>query len=139
MARIMKCSVVVWPRLLAAVWSVVAVGIAAAESAEDGSVAKAGPLADENFFPLAVWLQNPANAAKYRAAGINVYVALSRRAGDKQFAELAKQGIFVVCGQNEATLARKDNPTIIAWMHGDEPDNAQRIRGEKGYGPPILP
>jgi hypothetical protein len=100
---------------------------------------KSGPLADEKFFPLAVWLQNPANASKYAAAGINVYVALSRRAGDEQFAELKRSGIYVVCGQNERTLARKDDPTIIAWMHGDEPDNAQRIPGEKGYGPPILP
>jgi hypothetical protein len=47
--------------------------------------------------------------------------------------------MHVICWQNTAGLAHKDDPTIIAWMHGDEPDNAQRIRGEKGYGPPILP
>jgi hypothetical protein len=45
----------------------------------------------------------------------------------------------VICSQNANGLAHKDDATIIAWMHGDEPDNAQRIRGEKGYGPPILP
>ncbi len=28
------------------------------------------------IFPIAVWLQDPANAAKYKSAGINVYVGL---------------------------------------------------------------
>ena len=32
-----------------------------------------------------------------------------------------------------------DDPTIIGWMHGDEPDNAQSLGKGKGYGPPILP
>jgi len=45
----------------------------------------------------------------------------------------------VICGQNAVGLAHKDDPTIIGWMHGDEPDNAQAIRGQKGYGPPIEP
>jgi hypothetical protein len=35
-------------------------------------------LSDPNFFPLAVWLQSPNNAAKYKAAGINTYVGLWR-------------------------------------------------------------
>jgi hypothetical protein len=125
-----------WTTLLLASLLSVGANHHIAQSSEP--LAKSGPLADEKFFPLAVWLQNPANAAKYSAAGINVYVALSRRAGDEQFAELKRNGIYVVCSQNERTLARKD-PTIIAWMHGDEPDNAQRIPGEKGWGPPILP
>ena len=36
-------------------------------------------------------------------------------------------------------LAHLDDPTIVAWMHGDEPDNAQSLGKGKGYGPPILP
>jgi len=32
-----------------------------------------------------------------------------------------------------------DDPTIVAWMHGDEPDNAQARPGGEGYGPPIAP
>jgi hypothetical protein len=97
------------------------------------------PLSDANFFPLAVWLQNPNNAAKYKAAGINTYVALWRGPTDEQLATLKSHGLYAICSQNTAGLAHKDDPTIIAWMHNDEPDNAQRIRGEKGYGPPILP
>ena len=46
--------------------------------------------------------------------------------------------MYVICSQNAAGLAHKDDPTIIAWMHGDEPDNAQEKKGG-GYGPPILP
>ena len=32
-----------------------------------------------------------------------------------------------------------DDPAIIGWMHGDEPDNAQSLGQGKGYGPPIPP
>ena len=31
-----------------------------------------GQPADEAFFPIAVWLQDPRNAARYQAAGINL-------------------------------------------------------------------
>jgi hypothetical protein len=31
---------------------------------------------DPNFFPIAVWLQNPSNAADYKANGINMYVGM---------------------------------------------------------------
>jgi hypothetical protein len=98
-----------------------------------------GPLGDPNFFPLAVWLQNPSNAARYKAAGINTYVGLWRGPTDEQLAKLKEQGLYVVCSQRGAGLAHKDDPTIIAWMHNDEPDNAQRVRGQKGWGPPVLP
>jgi hypothetical protein len=102
-------------------------------------VSKNGVLNDPNFFPLAVWLQNPTNAARYKAAGINLYVALWRGPTDQQLALLKEHGMHVICSQNAAGLAHRDDPTIVAWMHGDEPDNAQRIRGQKGYGPPLLP
>ena len=35
-----------------------------------------GPPSDPAFFPLAVWLQAPANADRYRKAGFNTYVWL---------------------------------------------------------------
>jgi hypothetical protein len=95
--------------------------------------------ADADFFPLAVWLQNPANAAKYKAAGINLYVGLYRGPTEQQLAELKKHGMRVICSQNKAGLQFKDDPTIVGWMHRDEPDNAQSLGKGKGYGPPILP
>jgi len=97
-----------------------------------------GPPTDPNFFPIAVWLQAPGNAAKYRDAGINTYVALWRGPTAEQLDALKAAGMKVVCHQNELGLQRKDDPTIIGWMHGDEPDNAQSKPGG-GYGPPILP
>jgi hypothetical protein len=100
---------------------------------------KNGPPTDENYFPIAVWLQSPANAARYKAAGINLYVGLWRGPTSNQLAELQKAGLSVICSQNRAGLENKDNPVIVGWMHGDEPDNAQSLTQGKGYGPPILP
>jgi hypothetical protein len=100
---------------------------------------KNGPPRDANFFPIAVWLQDPRNAERFKAAGINTYVGLWRGPTTNQLAELAKAGMRVICSQNSTALQNKDNPIIIAWMHGDEPDNAQSLGKGKGYGPPILP
>jgi hypothetical protein len=98
-----------------------------------------GPPADAGYFPIAVWLQNPRNAARYKAAGINVYAAVWRGPTTNQLAELETAGMSLICSQNRVALANRDNPVIIGWMHGDEPDNAQSLSDGKGYGPPILP
>jgi hypothetical protein len=98
-----------------------------------------GTLADPNFFPIAVWVQSPSNAAKYRKAGINLYVGLWRGPTAAQLAELKKHDMCVICAQNRIGLQHKDDPTIVGWMHGDEPDNAQSLGKGKGYGPPITP
>jgi len=95
-----------------------------------------GPPTDSRFFPIAVWLQDVRNAPKYKEAGINTYVALWRGPTQEQFDALKGLGMKLVCHQNEFGLAHKDDATIIAWMHGDEPDNAQPKKGG-GYGPPI--
>jgi len=91
------------------------------------------------FFPIAVWLQSPAKAQQYRDAGINVFVGLWRGPTDEQLQQLKAAGIRVICSQNQTGLAHRNDPTIVAWMHGDEPDNAQSLGSGKGYGPPILP
>lgn len=100
---------------------------------------KNGPPADEHYFPIAVWLQSTKNAARYKAAGINLYVGLWRGPTTNQLAELQEAGMPVICSQNRAGLENKDNPIIVGWMHGDEPDNAQSLGQGKGYGPPIPP
>jgi hypothetical protein len=94
---------------------------------------------DQNFFPLSVWLQSPRNAERFKAAGINAYVGLWHGPDEEQFNQLKAAGLKLVCEQNQFALAHKDDPTIIAWMQGDEPDNAQSLGNGKGYGPPILP
>ena len=98
-----------------------------------------GPSRDSGFFPIAVWLQNPRKANQYKDAGFNTYVGLWRGPTEKQLAELKNAGMKVICHQNEAGLKHVDDPVIVGWMHGDEPDNAQSLGKGKGYGPPILP
>ncbi|MBI4605851.1 MAG: hypothetical protein HY721_28120 [Planctomycetes bacterium] len=98
-----------------------------------------GPPADPSFFPLAVWLQSPRTAERYRAAGINVFVGLWKGPTEEQLALLKRAGMRVVCDQNEVGLEHRDDPTIVGWMHGDEPDNAQSLGKGKGYGPPVPP
>ena len=98
---------------------------------------KNGPSATPDFFPIAVWLQDPAKAPQYKALGFNAYVGLWKGPTEEQLAELKKHGMSIFCDQNEVGLKHKDDPTIIGWMHGDEPDNAQSLGAGKGYGPPV--
>jgi hypothetical protein len=102
-----------------------------------------GMLADPNVFPIAVWLQDPRQASRYRDVGINLYVGLWRGPTDDQLETLKKAAMPVICAQTRTGLAHKDDPIIVGWMHGDEPDNAQEIvdraTGKRRYGPPIPP
>lgn len=120
-------------------WTVAILLLISSANAQDPAHSGTGIFSDPNFFPIAVWLQSPDRAAEYREAGINLYVGLWRGPTDEQLAKLKANGIHVICSQNAVGLQHKDDPTIAGWMHGDEPDNAQAIRGQKGYGPPILP
>ena len=98
-----------------------------------------GPSSDHNFFPIAVWLQAPKNAKRFREAGVNLYVGLWRGPTEKQLSELKAAGMPVVCAQNQVGLTSNNADVIVGWMHGDEPDNAQSRRDRKGYDPPIPP
>lgn len=89
-------------------------------------------------FPIAVWLQNPSNASRYRAAGINTYVGLWDGPTAAQLDALKASGLAVICMQNEIALRRNDT-NIVAWMHNDEPDNAQSRGARLGFGSPIPP
>jgi hypothetical protein len=127
--------------LFTAGMSIGLIPLANAEAASPSPYArwKNGPLTNESHFPIAVWLQSPANAARYKAAGINLYVGLWRGPTTTQLDALGKAGMSVICSQNRAGLDHQDNKVIVGWMHGDEPDNAQSLGQGKGYGPPILP
>ncbi len=95
------------------------------------------PPDDPRYFPLAVWLQAPQNAEKFKAAGINCYVGLWKGPTEEQLVALKAAGMPVICEQNDIGLKHKSNPIIIGWMHGDEPDNAQSLGEGEGYGPPV--
>lgn len=98
-----------------------------------------GPPSNASFFPLAVWLQEPELAGRYRKAGINTYVGLWKGPTEKQLALLKAAGMKVICRQNETALRHLEDPVIIGWLQDDEPDNAQPLSDKNGYGPPIHP
>jgi hypothetical protein len=99
---------------------------------------KNGLPADTAFFPIAVWLQSPSNAAKYKQAGINLYIGLWEGPTQAQLSALAAAGMRVICDQNGAGLQDPGSKTIVGWMHNDEPDNAQ-ARAGGGYDPCVPP
>jgi len=98
-----------------------------------------GPSADPAFFPIAVWLQSPANAPQFQKAGFNTYVGLWNGPTEEQLALLKKHGMKIICAQNAVGLKHLNDPTIVGWMHEDEPDNAQSLGADHGYGPPVAP
>ncbi len=122
--------------------TIVTLILAAVSSGSVGAAQEAFPKgipSNPEFFPLAVWLQAPENAERYRAIGINTYVALWKGPTEAHLDLLDKAGIKLICAQNERSLRFKDRSTIVGWMHGDEPDNAQSLGPGKGYGPPVPP
>ncbi len=121
--------------LLAGIWLI----MVPAATAQPAIQWTNGPLASSNFFPIAVWLQDPTNAERFHQAGINTYVGLWKGPTEEQLAALKKAGMWVVCRQNKTGRRHRDDPTIIAWMHNDEPDNAQSWGARFGFGSPIPP
>jgi len=131
------------PMLFAAVAAYTQMGAAPPQTSSRYAQWEYGPPSDPSYFPIAVWLQDPANATRFKEAGINVYVGLWEGPTEGQLAALKQAGMPVICDQNEVGLAHRTDRTIIGWMHGDEPDNAQPVTdpntGQGTYGPPVPP
>ncbi|MBC7327020.1 hypothetical protein H5T87_02760 [bacterium] len=128
---------------IALVGSVIIVGSKAEYPSNPYVRWRKGPPKDPKFFPIAVWLQNPDNAERYKSAGFNLYVGLWKGPTEEQLEKLRKAGMMVICEQNEVGLKHKDDPIIVGWMHQDEPDNAQVVgqdpQGNPIYGGPVPP
>lgn len=100
------------------------------------------PLTTPNTFPIAVWLQEPSSAKQYKSAGFNLFVGLWEGPTEAQLTDLAKAGMPVICEQNAVGLKHSNDPVIVGWMHQDEPDNAQPVKGadgKDGWGPCVPP
>jgi len=93
-----------------------------------------GPSADPAYFPIAVWLQDPPNAARYKQAGINLYVSLWRGPTEDQLATLKAAGMSVICQQNQVGLAHRDDPTIVGWIHDSETQAQDLLDPKTGQG-----
>jgi hypothetical protein len=94
-----------------------------------------GPSSDQNYFPLAVWLQQPNNAGRYKAIGINTFVGLSDGPTSGQLSSLATSEMPVFCDQDKNIFSDKNVNIIRGWLQQDEPDNAQCTPTE--CNPPI--
>ncbi len=92
-----------------------------------------GPPADPSFFPISVWHQSAANAARYKAIGVNQYIG---PAGSLE--GLRRAGMALVGAQSKRNLASPDQAVIRGWFLFDEPDNAQEKPGG-GWGSCVLP
>jgi hypothetical protein len=90
---------------------------------------------DPAFFPIAVWAQNPVNASAYKENGINMYISIHGGLDQEKLDHLKKAEMKVIAHQNDFGLTKLDEPLIYGWMHGDEPDNAQRNRKENKWDP----
>lgn len=97
-----------------------------------------GPRADPDFFPISVWLQNPATAAQYQAIGINQFIGLWKGPTEEQLRPLAAAGMPVFAAHRPGVLEGSHAAIIRGWTLMDEPDNAQPKPGG-GYGPCVLP
>jgi len=93
---------------------------------------------DPGFFPIAVWLQDPADASAYRQGDVNLYIGLWQGPTEDQLSALRTAGMPVMCSQNTTGLDHLEDSIIVGWTQQDEPDNAQPD-GSGGYDPCIDP
>jgi len=94
--------------------------------------------ADPSYFPIGVWMQNPVNADRFAAVGVNHYVGLWQGPTSEQLS-LARQATMpVVCEQAGVWHDNLDDRNILGWLQADGPDNAQEL-DDGSYGPCIAP
>ena len=109
-----------------------------------------GPPHDQDYFPIAVWLQSPPNAGLFQSVGINLFIGLWDGCVENDPADgpvlplLRHYGMPVICDQ-ETGLAgpnapeHRTDPIIQGWLQMDEPDNAQWNSASQTYDPCIAP
>lgn len=94
--------------------------------------------ASVSYVPIGVWMQNPDNAERYRAVGINLFVGLWEGPTAQQLDALPAPDVATFCGQTGVWQSRLEDRAISGWLHDDSPDNAVELP-EGGYGPCIEP
>ena len=76
---------------------------------------------DPNFFPIWVWDQDPADAAAYKEAGVNMYVNPCTFT-EVKLSQLAAAGMKAICEQDPVALRHINDTTIVGWLNYDQPD-----------------
>lgn len=93
---------------------------------------------DASYFPLGVWMQNPTNAERFAAVGVNHYMGLWQGPTEDQLATARAANMPVVCEQEGVWQSNLGDGNIQGWLQADGPDNAQ-LREDGSYGPCIAP
>jgi hypothetical protein len=94
--------------------------------------------ADVSYFPIGVWMQNPQNAERFGAVGINHFLGLWEGPTEEQLRTAAEANMPTVCEQAGVWQENLNNASIQGWLQADGPDNAQE-RADGSYGPCIEP
>lgn len=68
-----------------------------------------------------------------------MYIHIHGGLDQKKLDQLRQADMKVIAHQNVFGLSQLGEPLIYGWMHGDEPDNAQRNRKEKRWDPCLDP
>jgi len=98
-----------------------------------------GLSASASFIPIGVWMQQPANAERYREVGVNLFLGLWEGPTDEQLDFLdAAPELTAFCDQAGVWQSRLDDRAMSGWLIDWSPDNAQELP-EGGYGPCIEP
>ncbi len=95
-----------------------------------------GISADPGYFPVGVWLQQPRNAARFSAAGINLFHGLYMQPTAEDLANLTNAGADFIANP-ERFDALHGEAGLKAWLSFEQPDNAQPT--DTGYAPCIPP
>jgi hypothetical protein len=83
-------------------------------------------------------MQNPMNAERFAAVGVNHFVGLWQGPTEEQLATARAADMPVVCEQAGAWQGSLDDANIRGWLEADGPDNAQELP-DGSYGPCIEP
>jgi hypothetical protein len=94
---------------------------ALADSADRQTKWPNGIPSDPIFFPIWVWDQDPADAAAYKQAGINMYVNPCTFS-EVKLSQLAAAGMKAICEQDAVAMKHINDKTIVGWFSYDQPD-----------------
>ncbi len=84
-------------------------------------------------------MQSHTNVWAYKEMGINMFIGIWGGLNQEKLDAFRDAGMLVICDQNEFALSNIDDPVIYAWMHDDEPDNAQWNSETNQYDPCVDP
>jgi hypothetical protein len=96
------------------------------------------PVSGPRSWIIGVWMQNPVNAARFRDAGVNLFVGLWNGPTEEQLTTLARAAMPVITQQSGVWKSHTGDATARGWLQPDQPDNAQ-LQPNGSFGPCVPP